>query len=107
MMRVLLIALTVLAVGGQSRQGRTGTITDSECADGNHARMGMGDTDEACAKACVDAHGATFVLYDGTTAYALSDQKAPAAFAGRRVTVTGTVDEKSKRITVDSIAAAK
>jgi hypothetical protein len=101
-----LVGIMAAAQGGSSRT-LTGTITDSECADANHNRMRMGDTDDACVKACVDAHGATFALYDGKSTYELSDQKAPAAFAGRKVTVTGRLDEKAKRIIVESIAAAK
>ena len=100
------LALTPLA---SSARGTTfaGVITDSECADANHARMRMGDTDAECVKACVDAHGAAFVLFDGKTTYALSDQKTPAALAARKVIVTGTLDEKTRTITVDSIVAAK
>jgi hypothetical protein len=37
----------------------------------------------------------------------LSDQKAPDKFAGQKVRVTGALDAKTKKITVDSIAAAK
>lgn len=85
----------------------SGTISDSECANGNHAGMRMGDTDAECVKACVDAHGATYVLYDGSRSYRLSDQKSAAAFAASKVTVTGTLDEKSRTITVQSIVAAK
>jgi hypothetical protein len=48
-----------------------------------------------------------YVLYDGKQTYTLSDQKAPEKLAGRRVTVTGTLDAKSKTIRVDSIAPAK
>jgi len=33
----------------------------------------------------------------------LSDQKAPVKFAGKKVTVTGTLDAKSKTIAVISI----
>jgi hypothetical protein len=69
--------------------------------------MRMGDTDAECALACVDAHGATFVLLDGKVAYGLSDQKTPARFAAQKVTVRGTLDEKTKTIRVESIAAAK
>ena len=84
-----------------------GVITESECADANHALMRMGDTDAECAKACVDSHGATWLLFDGKAAWALSDQKAPAEFGGKRVVVTGAVDAKAKKITVQSIAPAK
>ena len=51
--------------------------------------------------------GAKYVLYDGKNAYVLSDQTTPAKFAGKKVTVMGTLDEKTKTITVASIGAAK
>ena len=95
------------ALQSESPQTVTGVITESECADANHALMRMGDTDAECAKACVDSHGATWLLFDGKAAWALSDQKAPAEFAGKRVVVTGAVDAKAKKITVQSIAPAK
>lgn len=69
--------------------------------------MRMGPTDAECTVACVNAHGASYVLYDGKQAYILSDQKTPEKFAGKKVTVTGTLDAKSKTIRVDSIAPAK
>jgi len=102
----LLVAVALLQPqsGGQSVSG---VITESECAAANHALMRMGDTDAECARACVDSHGATWLLFDGTTAWALDDQKAPAEFAGKRVVITGAVDSKAKRITVRSIAPAK
>jgi hypothetical protein len=37
----------------------------------------------------------------------LSDQTAPEKFAGKKVTVTGTLDAKTKTIRMDSIIAAK
>jgi hypothetical protein len=91
----------------QGKQTFTGIITDDMCADGDHARMRMGPTDAECTEACVLAHGAAYVLYDGKTAYELSDQTTPQKFAGKRVTVVGTMDAKAKTIHVDSIAAAK
>ena len=69
--------------------------------------MKMGPTDGECTKACVDIHGAMYVLYDGKQAYTLSDQKTPEKFAGKRVTVMGTLNTKTKAIQVDSITAAK
>jgi hypothetical protein len=57
--------------------------------------------------ACVFTHGALYVLYDGKEVYTLSDQKTPEKFAGKRVTVTGTLDAKTKTIQVVSIAGAK
>ena len=47
------------------------------------------------------------MLYDGKTEYALSDQRTPEAFAGQKVTVTGTLDAKTKSIKVESIRPAK
>jgi len=69
--------------------------------------MRMGPTDAACTIACVEAHGAAYVLYDGKETYTLSDQKTPEKLAGKKVTVTGTLDAKTKTIQVDSIAAAR
>jgi Protein of unknown function (DUF5818) len=85
----------------------TGTVTDSMCATADHSQMRMGPTDGECAVACVQAHGATYVLYDGKHAYNLSDQQTPEKFAGRKVRVTGTLDGKTQTIRVDSITAAK
>jgi hypothetical protein len=85
----------------------TGVITDDMCAKGDHSQMQMGPTDADCTRACVDAHGAQYVLYDGKTAYVLSDQRAPDKYAGQKVRITGTLDAKTKKIAVESIAALK
>jgi len=84
-----------------------GTIADDMCALAGHASMRMGPTDAECTKACVAAHGAEYVLADGTNVYTLSDQKTPEKFAGQRVRVAGTLDAKTKKIQVQSISAAK
>ena len=96
----------VALLGGQAPQRMSGTITDSMCADANHAGMRMGPTDAECATACVDAHGATYVLYDDKVAYALSDQQLSEKFAGKRVTVTGTLDDKTQTIHVEGMVEA-
>ncbi len=69
--------------------------------------MRMGPTDAECTIACINEHGAVYVLYDGKDVYTLSDQQTPEKFAGKKVTVTGTLDAKAKVIHVDSINAAK
>ena len=97
----------MINIGAPAKQTFTGVVTDSMCSDGDHSQMRMGPTDAECTKACVDIHGAMYVLYDGKQTYTLSDQKAPEKLAGRRVTVTGTLDAKTKTIRVDSIAPAK
>ena len=101
----LLIVSTLAAA--QAKQTFTGTITDSMCPASDHSRMRMGSTDAECTLACVSAHGADLVLYDGKEVYTLSDQQTPEKFAGKKVTVTGTLDTKTKTIRVDSITAAK
>jgi hypothetical protein len=103
---VTLLALAALGPA-QRAQTFTGVITDSMCANGNHSVMRMGPTDAECTRACVEAHGASYVLYDGKSAYELSDQKSAEKFAGQGVRVTGTLDEKAHKIQVDSITAAK
>jgi hypothetical protein len=86
----------------------TGVITDSMCDDADHKDMKMG-ADPKCVVECVKGMGGKYVLYDASKkmAYKLSDQKTPEKFAAKKVTVTGTLDEKTKTITVESIAAAK
>ena len=93
--------------GAQTTQTFTGVINDSECAGVGHARMRMGPTDAECVIACIHSHGAKYVLEDGKDLYVLSDQKTPEGFAAQKVVVTGTLDAKTKTITVKSIAAAR
>jgi hypothetical protein len=107
-MRRLILGLLLVVVLAPAQGSRkfTGTITDSMCPKGDHSGMRMGPTDAECTLACVSAHGATFVLWDGKDVYSLSDQKTPEKFAGKRVNVTGTLDAKTKTIEVSSMAAA-
>ena len=99
-----LFLVAVLAVA-QAPKSATfkGVITDGMCANGDHSGMRMGANDAECAKACVEAHGAQFVLYDGKAAYVLSDQKTPEKFAGQKVAVIGKLDAKTHTIQVESI----
>lgn len=108
-MKPLIVSLLVIAslAAAQGERKFTGTITDNMCAQADHSRMRMGSTDAECTIACVSAHGAMYVLYDGKESYALSDQRTPEKFAGKKVTVMGTLDAKTKMIKVDSITAAK
>lgn len=103
-MKILLFGVLVAALAaGQGKRAFTGVITDSMCENGDHSRMKMGPTDAECTIACVNAHGASYVLWDGKNSYTLSDQKTPEKFAGKRVTVMGTLDPKKQLIQVDSI----
>ena len=101
-----LLAIAALAAA-QGKQKFTGIITDSMCDTADHSRMRMGPTDAECTIACINAHGALYVLYDGKQVYTLSDQKTPEKFAAQKVTVIGTLNAKTKTIQVDSITAAK
>ena len=108
-MKPLIFTLLIIAAlaASQGKQKFTGAITDSMCATADHSRMRMGPTDAECTIACISAHGAMYVLYDGKEVYTLSDQQTPEKFAGKKVTVTGMLDAKTKTIHVDSIVAAK
>jgi hypothetical protein len=108
-MKPLFFSLLIIAAlaAAPSKQKFTGAITDSMCATADHSRMRMGPTDAECTIACINEHGALYVLWDGKEAYTLSDQRTPEKFAGKKVTVTGTLDAKAKTIHVDSITAAR
>jgi len=108
-MKHLIVSLLAVAAlsAGQGKQTFTGVITDNMCARADHSQMQMGPTDAECTKACVSAHGAAYVLYDGKNVYTLSDQRTPEKFAAQKVRVIGTLDAKTKTIHVDSMTAAK
>ena len=101
-----LLAVAALSAA-QGKQTFTGIVTDNMCAKADHSPMRMGPTDAECTIACIDAHGATYVLYDGKNVYALSDQRTPEQFAAQKVRVVGTLDAKTKTIAVDSMSAAR
>jgi len=88
-----------------------GQIMDSRCAiDGSHDKMmrqnGMKNAKE-CTLQCAKS-GGSFVLFDPETkaVYQLDDQQKPEGFAGQRVRVSGTYDESSKTMHIESIQAA-
>ena len=108
-MKPLILSLLAIATlsGAPGKQMFTGTITDSECANADHSQMRMGPTGAECTVACVSAHGAAYVLYDGKEVYTLGNQRTPEKFAAKKVTVTGTLDAKTNTIQVDSITATE
>ena len=107
-MKRLILSLLAIATlsAAPGKQTFTGTITDNMCGKAGHSQMQMGPTDAECTIACIDIHGATYVLYDGKNVYALSDQRTPEKFAGQKVMVVGTLDAKTRTIHVDSMSAA-
>ena len=108
-MRALVFAflMTAALAATQGQQTFTGAVTDSMCAQADHSEMHMGPTDGECTVACIFAHDARYVLYDGNETYRLSDQQAAEEFAGQRVTVTGTLDDETRTIQMESIATAE
>ena len=105
----LLFNLLVVAAlaAAPAKQTFTGIVTDDNCPNADHSRMRMGPTDPECAKACIDAHGAVYGLYDGKSFFTLSDQKTAEKFVAIKVKVTGTLDAKTRTIQVDSITPEK
>jgi hypothetical protein len=102
MLKPIVLGFAALALASAA-ETYTGTITDDMCGK-DHASMKMG-SDAKCTVECVKTMHGKYVLDDGKTTYVLSDQKSPEKFAGKRVTVTGTVDGKTLKVA--SIAAAK
>jgi hypothetical protein len=75
------------------------------CGSQPHSKMMKDKTDAECVRLCV--RGApVYALFDGTAVMRLSDQKASAKYAGRRIRVSGAYDEKSKTLKVMSMEAA-
>jgi hypothetical protein len=101
-MAVFFAGAALLVAAGEKKT-LTGIITDEMCGK-DHKAMNMG-TDPKCVTECVKGMGSKYVLVSGSDVYVLSDQKTPEKFAGKKVTVSGTVD--GKNIQVSSIAAAK
>ncbi len=90
-----------LALASPKHQTFVGAISDSMCG----ASHMMPGSPKACTLKCV-AGGSKFVLVDPKgKVFQLSDQKAPRAFAGENVKVTGTLTGDT--IAVKSITAGK
>ena len=79
----------------------TGVITDTMCGK-DHAMMKV-SPDAKCVVECAKGDKNKYALFDGKNVYVLSDQKTPEQFAGKKVTVTGTLYEKTRILKMDSI----
>jgi hypothetical protein len=107
---VISTLLLAAAIGLPQSRSFTGEIMDSQCAGmGSHARMMQGmdaKTSKECTQKCIQM-GGKYTLFDpaSKTAYQLDNQEKVASFAGRKVTVKGTLDAASKTIRVESIEA--
>ena len=98
--RYILMGVLALAAPAAEIRNFTGVITDAMCL-ANHKMMKI-TPDSKCVKECVKG-GSKYVLQDGKTVYRLSDQAAPAAYAGQRVTVRGTLFAKTGVLKVQGI----
>ncbi len=107
----LLLALAGLCVAAESPKKYTGTIADDMC-DGDHKTMD-GTDPVKCTQECIRKMHSKYALWVGKNVYVLSDQTTPEQYAGRKVTVTGTLSTEGAgkaRVTtlaVKSIVPAK
>jgi hypothetical protein len=102
------LALAGLALLTAAPAPRTfkGKITDDMCARADHSKMQMGADDAECTIACVRAHGAQYVLFDGKQAYTFADQQLPEKYAGKKVIITGSLNAKGM-LQIGAIVPAK
>ncbi|WP_448698982.1 hypothetical protein ACFGVR_18905 [Mucilaginibacter sp. AW1-3] len=106
MKKLLLLVMMVAAIGTTfafkvKDTSLTGYIGDAMCA-----AKGKANTADhaACAAKCIKG-GSAAVLVVGDKVYTISNQKKVIKFAGKKVTVEGTVTDDS--IEVNTIAEAK
>jgi hypothetical protein len=100
--KVLLLCAAAVCFATAPPKSFTGVITDEMC--GNDHKMMNVSPDSKCVTDCVKA-GSKYVLFSETKIYKLSDQTAPAKFAGQKVKVTGALTGDT--ITVKSVEPAK
>ena len=106
------IFVLILSAGAAFAADKTfsGEIMDSQCADmASHDNMMKGEgasNAKECSIACVKK-GGSYALYvpSEKQAYKLDNQKKAAAFAGQKVTVTGSVSSGGDTIKIANIAA--
>ena len=114
---VLALASMLLAGAEDKPRVFTGEIADSQCSMNVHSltrshtemmkNKNMGGTPTNCTNYCIKYLGGDLVLANGDTVYHLDDQDRPASFAGLKVKLTGTLNEKTKTIHVIDIKAAQ
>ena len=105
MTKIAPILLAGALTASAAPQTFTGVITDTMCGK-DHAMMNV-SPDAKCVVECVkhDKNN-KYALFDGKNVYVLSDQQTPEQFAGKKVTVNGTLHEKTKILKADSITEA-
>lgn len=103
---IITSAAAGLLTGSTAQKTFTGIITETMC--GTKHTMGI-NPNEKCVRECVksDPKKWKYALQVGDKLYVLSDQQTPEKFAARRVTVTGTLFEKTNILKADEIALAR
>jgi hypothetical protein len=106
-MKFMLFLAASVALAAGPVKTYTGVITDSMCGK-NHAQMGITPYDK-CVRECVrmDKGKWKYALLSGQKMYVLSDQQTPEKFAAQKVTITGTLYEKTGILKVEKIEPAK
>jgi hypothetical protein len=99
---IILFASAMLCLAADAPTTFTGVITDAMCG-ADHKMMNV-TPDSKCVAECVKA-GSKYALISGKKVYRLSDQAAPAKFAGQKVKVTGAL--QGETIQVQSVEASK
>jgi hypothetical protein len=100
--KAMLLCAAAVCLAADAPKTFTGVITDEMC--GNDHKMMNVSPDSKCVTECVKA-GSKYALLSGTKVYKLSDQSAPAKFAGQKVKVTGSL--AGDTIAVKSVEASK
>lgn len=104
-MKIIVLALVLFATGtvAIAADTFTGVISDTMCGAKPHSLMKLkGQTDAECIKMCTRGPY-VYALLDGTNVMKLSDQKTAAKYAAQKVKVTGTYNQKTNTIRVNSI----
>jgi hypothetical protein len=108
-------AATMLAATAHGQEARTfhGEVSDSQCALNVHSltrshqemlkSKSMGGTSNTCSVYCIEHLGGYLVLSVGNEVYRLDRADLVHGYEGRRVAVTGTLDNKLKQIHVVKI----
>jgi hypothetical protein len=104
--RILCVVMMLAMPAGESmpRNAWTGWISDSACRQrGVHGRDDPGFMD--CARKCIEGgHKAVLVPADNNgTILTIANTKAVLPYAGRYVTLEGTLDVKTSTITVTKV----
>jgi hypothetical protein len=111
-MLCLAAAVTTLAgaADGQNNRAFHGEVSDSQCALNVHSltrshqemlkSKSMGGTSNTCSVYCIEHLGGYLVLSVGNDVYRLDRADLVHGYEGRRVVVTGTLDNKLKQIHV-------